>query len=318
MNKKIFFGSLALLCIISCKPSKRAPPPAAATSSTGTANNQVILRINDKSFSNNDLRAYIKFQYSNMAGKETNVNLYSRLFDLFIENQLVLYKAEQAGLDVPDEEIANYLKSSNLNPQELGIDLKLIRDMLRVQKYLMLNIYKSINVSDGEIARYHQTHKDEFKKNEEIFLYQILLPDKEKAISLRGELLNSPSRFEEIAQKESISPEASSGGVMGYFEKGVLPKEMEDVVFSLKIDEISPVVTSPYGYHIFKVTQKKPERTQELITVKNEIRNKLLSENLHKAQSLFLQQLRSELNIQVYQDKLFFAYQLPSAGEEKK
>ena len=96
-----------------------------------------------------------------------------------------------------------------------------------------------------------------------------MVNDREKLLKIRSELLKQPSRFEEIARSESISPEAANGGAMGFFEKGMLPQEMEEVVFSLKVNEISPIVESPYGFHLFKVTQKRKARMQLLADVKD-------------------------------------------------
>ena len=105
---------------------------------------------------------------------------------------------------------------------------------------------------------------------------------------------------------------------MGFFEKGVLPKEMEDVVFSLKTGEISPVVESPYGFHIFKVTQKKKQRLLTLAMVQNEIQNRLLSEKHNSAYDHFLDQVQSELSLKVVYDNLYFTYQATDSGDSNE
>jgi parvulin-like peptidyl-prolyl isomerase len=113
--------------------------------------------------------------------------------------------------------------------------------------------------------------------------------------------------------------EASKGGYMGYFEKGTLPKDMEDVVFSLQPYTISPVVESPYGFHIFKVTKKKRGRLLFQKTVKSEIKNKLLSEKLRQAYRKFLDQAKQTVKINVNHDQLYFDYQpvdKPNIGGE--
>jgi parvulin-like peptidyl-prolyl isomerase len=140
-------------------------------------------------------------------------------------------------------------------------------------------------------------------------LYQILVKDRETALKIRGELKNFPQKFEEMAKKHSISMEASKGGLMGYFEKGTLPKDMEDVVFSLPLNTISPVVESSYGFHIFKITQKKRERLLYLNKVKSEIKNNLLSNKLREAYREFLNQARERLKIKINYKELYFQYQ---------
>ena len=149
-----------------------------------------------------------------------------------------------------------------------------------------------------------------------MLLYQILVKEKEKAIKIRGILKNSPQKFEEIALKDSVSHESKNNGLMGYFEKGELPEEMEKVVFSLRINEISPVVESPYGYHIFKIKRRRRKRLLFLSKVKPQIENKLLSEKLRTTYQDFLETLNTKLNIDIKYEKLFFEYKR-NTGEQK-
>ena len=64
--------------------------------------------------------------------------------------------------------------------------------------------------------------------------------------------------FEELAKKYSEDhSNAGIGGDLGYFSRGGMIKEFEDVAFSLNVGEISDVVESKHGYHIIKITDKK-------------------------------------------------------------
>ena len=117
---------------------------------------------------------------------------------------------------------------------------------------------------------------------------------------------------------ESISPEAANGGAMGFFEKGMLPQEMEGVVFSLKVNEISPIVESPYGFHLFKITQKRKARMLLLAAVKDEIKNKMLSARLEAAYQDFLTGLKMEIPVQMnYGQFVFFLYKIRFRSEQK-
>ena len=113
--------------------------------------------------------------------------------------------------------------------------------------------------------------------------------------------------------------EASKGGLMGYFEKGQLPKDMENVVFSLRTNTISQVVKSHYGYHIFKVGKKKKRRLLYYKIVKPEIKKKLMSQKLRLAYQSFLKKTTQNLNIKINQNNLTFTYQKSSIkGDEVK
>jgi parvulin-like peptidyl-prolyl isomerase len=239
----------------------------------------------------------------------------SRLFDIFIKHQLVLSKADEEKLAISEDEYSSYLKTAEIAKNGSATERRSIENFIKVQKYLMLRVYKDIAVSEKEIENYYQVHIENYRKKDEIYLHQILIDNREKAIKVRGVLVNSPDKFEEIAGKTSASPDAQAGGTMGYFEKGVLPKEMEDVVFSLKIGEISPVVESAYGFHIFKVTQKKGKRLLSMAMVRNEIENMLLSEKFNSAYDHFIKQINDELQPKAIYENLYFSYQISNTGE---
>ena len=59
-----------------------------------------------------------------------------------------------------------------------------------------------------------------------------------------------------------MGPEGVKGGDLGYFEAGQMPEEFDDV-FKLKIDDVSGIIKTPYGFHLFKVIDKIRERKMD-------------------------------------------------------
>ncbi len=323
MNMKrlpfILITLLALLCLFCLNCGKEQPPEqvsetgkkAESESETAAPNdNKIILQINEKKISNKDFKRYLQVQYPGLAedpGQELSPRLMSRVFDSFVEHRIVLYFAEKAEIPMNQMDFEEYLGELKI-PRE-SIDEAAHTDAVKVQKFLYYNVYNHIDVPDKEVNEYYRKNLDEFRKKTEVLLYQILVEDRETALKIRGELKNFPQKFEEIAKKQSISMEASKGGLMGYFEKGTLPKDMEDVVFSLPVNAISPVVESSYGFHIFKITEKKRERLLYLKRVKPGIKNKLLSNKLREAYRKYLEQARKDLKINLNYSDLYFQYQ---------
>ncbi len=93
-------------------------------------------------------------------------------------------------------------------------------------------------------------------------------------------------------------------------------EDMENVVFSLAVNSISPVVESSFGYHIFKITKRKRERLLFQKRVEPEIRNKLMSDKLRDAYKTFLEQSIEQLNITVKHNALYVQYEPVSGGNE--
>lgn len=319
-NAKFILIIIGLMLCIACGKEATPPPektettvqPAAAKLPNET---KVILVVNEKQYTNRQLKDFIDSRYPDASFVDSNPRITSRLFDTFIEHKMVMYMVDREDIPVAQTEIDSYLRERHL-PLNLIDDL-MVKESVKAQKYLYIKLYKSIDVSDAEIREYYNKNQDEYRKSSEVFLHQIVVKDSARAYEIHKELSDSPQLFGQIAEDESIARDAKNGGQMGYFEKGTLPKDMEDVVFALSLNQISPVVKSPYGYHIFKVSKIKTERILYLDTVKDKIKNNLLSDKLRWAYEDFLSQLKSQLNIEIKYPSLYFTYH-PIKGEQNE
>ena len=70
--------------------------------------------------------------------------------------------------------------------------------------------------------------------------------------------LKAGADFAEMAKKVSQDPgSAQQGGLLPFVQRGQLVKEYEDAAFALQEGEMSPIVQSPYGYHIILMKGRK-------------------------------------------------------------
>ncbi|MBR4897900.1 MAG: peptidylprolyl isomerase [Prevotella sp.] len=71
--------------------------------------------------------------------------------------------------------------------------------------------------------------------------------------------LKKGADFSELATKVSQDPgSARQGGLLPFVQRGQLVKEFEDAAFALKDSgQISPIVQSPFGYHIIQLRGRK-------------------------------------------------------------
>ena len=91
-----------------------------------------------------------------------------------------------------------------------------------------------------------------------------------KATKIREELLNGAS-FDSLARKYSDDPgSGAKGGDLGFFERRQMVKPFDEAVFKLKIDEISEIVETKFGYHIIQLVEEMeyPAFEKEVETIR--------------------------------------------------
>jgi parvulin-like peptidyl-prolyl isomerase len=136
----------------------------------------------------------------------------------------------------------------------------------------------------------------------------LLFPDKadgETKAKLRADTamllkrLRNGEPFEQIAAAYSQGPASSSGGDMGFIEKGSMLPEVEDAAFKLGINEVSDVVESPVGLHIIKLVDRRGAGIKPLEAVREEIQAGIENEKLGKKYEEWMEELRKKSHIEI-------------------
>ncbi len=134
--------------------------------------------------------------------------------------------------------------------------------------FSLTSILPTINVSDDEVKAFYKTNADKYQNQQQREASHILIAAsknaapaekakaKAKAEDVFNQVKKNPKQFEELATKYSQDPEsAKKGGDLGVFGRGMMVKPFDDAVFSMKVNEISSIVESDFGYHIIKLTK---------------------------------------------------------------
>jgi peptidyl-prolyl cis-trans isomerase C len=124
---------------------------------------------------------------------------------------------------------------------------KEFEDSLIMDKYINSQIASKITLDKDEV----QQMTDRLNASNEAKRVQLE--------EMRRQLI-AGADFAELAKKHSNCKTASKGGDLGEFTRGKMIKAFEDAAFSQKVGEIGPVVSTPYGYHIIKVTAHSPKK----------------------------------------------------------
>ncbi len=133
-----------------------------------------------------------------------------------------------------------------------------------------------------ELKEYYKIHLSSFKSPARLLIYHIFHKKKEVLTKIKDDLKEEGSLIKS-AKKLIKDPRITKAE---WVEKGTL--KIFDQAFSLKKDEISPVWSSAYAYHIIQVLDKKPSRQLEFEQVQQQIRRELLAQ---RQKALFIKWL---------------------------
>jgi len=212
----------------------------------------------------------------------------SMLLDQLISEKLLMQEAKNMGLE-EDNVVLEQIKK--------------MTEQILVQVLIEREILDKVNINDQEVSEYYEQNKESFTEKEQVYLYNILLETEEEAQDIL-EQLKSGGDFSEIAKEKSTGPSAAQGGDLGYLTKGTIIPEIEEVVFALEVEELSEVVKSDYGFHILKITEKKPETVRTLEEVKEEIIQTLLPAKQKEAFDNLLEELKGKAEIEINEEAL--------------
>ncbi len=307
--------SFLILFITSCEVPDTKERTSVFDLSDTQKMNSSVLEIEGTLYSNSDFEKYIRATLGDDQEALTVVSL-SRLFDNFIEEKLLLQAARMVNMVLTEGEKEDYLKKlttefkaeeSQISVEEMDTDI--LFERLLIEKYTY-ELVRTIEVTDEEIKEYYDFYRRDFLRPERVKVSQILLETEDEALLVMERVRNSTEEeFRKIAQEESVGLEALKGGEMGVFEMGQLPFEMEKVIFSLKEGELSQIVESSYGYHIFRADKRFAPVLISEEEASSTIRMKILDQKVKERISQRIEELKAKLDWSFYPLNLPFPYQ---------
>jgi peptidyl-prolyl cis-trans isomerase SurA len=128
---------------------------------------------------------------------------------------------------------------------------------------------RPIPPSDAELRAFWEANRGQQPKRPAAISFRqiVVVPKPDSAASARAlqlaeslvVALRNGANFAEVAKRHSAdSASREQGGELGWFRRGVMVKQFEDVAFRLRPGAISDVVPTEFGYHIIQVERAQP------------------------------------------------------------
>lgn len=346
------------------------PAAAQSTQSPygGVPVEEIVARVNDQIITLSDYNRAVKEaddearQHGATTMQEISQAHRDVLRDL-IDQQLWLSKGKELGIN-EDTELVKKLddirKQYHMDSiddlqkaaQEQGIsfeDFKAsIRNSLITQEVMREEVGEKITMTPGEVERYYEAHKDQYTQPESERLSEILVsagtpaagasevddPAKLAAAKAKADdieaKLHAGGDFAQLARSFSDGPTAAQGGDLGQYQRGQLPKALEDDTFQLKGGEFTDPIRTRQGYVILKVVEHTPGGPAPYADVKDQVEDAYFMSRMEPKVRDYLATMRDQSYIDIrpgYTDTaaspnetkpVFSAYAPPAPKKKRK
>jgi parvulin-like peptidyl-prolyl isomerase len=183
------------------------------------------------------------------------------------------------------------------------------RDNYLTREVIGQEVGRHINITDKEVEDYYNAHKNDFVRDEKVYLSEILISTEgkdaagvvaaEKKAKQIADEATKGERFPELARNNSDATTAKEGGVLGGYKKGVLQKSIEDAVWNLPKGGVTQPIKIATGYEVFKVDDHTKAGLEPLADAKPEIENILYGPKMEPRVRDYLTQLRKTAFLQI-------------------
>lgn len=223
-------------------------------------------------------------------GKELNINV-----DTEVNKQLA--EMQRASKIADPEKFQEFVREgTGLSYEDYKSDLK---TQAMTNRVIRQEVSSKIQIKHEEAQAYYDAHKDEFQRQERVFLREILVnadggdlaaaEKKAKDLSTRGK---KGEKFEDLATANSDSPTGPQGGDIGSYERGKLRPELEKLVWDQPKGFVTDPISLNNGFLLLKVEEHQKAGLASFDEVQNEVTQKLFGPRFQPELRKYLTELR--------------------------
>ena len=219
-----------------------------------------------------------------------------------IERTVVLQEAGNRPIDIPTDQVDEALEQIK-DQLDQDADQQAVKDDIELRMKVDLMMAEVTDAVQGpddqEIQAFYDEHAEDLTAPEQVQASHIVkhvdgFTDKEVAcaeISALKAELDSGASFEDLASRDSDCP--GNGGDLGWFPRGQMVPEFEEVVFNMEVGQVSDIFLTSFGYHIVKLNDRAGGQAAPLEEVRDHIVEELLQQRQTKAVEDFVDKLKS-------------------------
>ncbi|HOW87968.1 MAG TPA: peptidyl-prolyl cis-trans isomerase [Candidatus Omnitrophota bacterium] len=301
-----------------CLPPVQAAEEELLDRVVAVVNDEVITQAELDTFLRPVYEEYRK-EYSGEALIKAVNEVRQKILNQMIEDKLVYQEAVRQEIVVKDEEVDKEFeefKSRLEKPEDLemmlereGLTLKALRERLKKQAMIRQlqdrEVRSRVVVSPTEVEDFFRNNPDKFKAKERIKVRSLTIKKSEEARSKgltdekakqRIELLQQKIKlyrnFDQIVKDFSEDSLAKQEGLGDWIERGTMIESVDNVIFNTPVGQMTGIVETPIGYHIFRIEAKEPEKTRTFEEVKDQIGGYLFQQESNERFRAWMEELK--------------------------
>jgi peptidyl-prolyl cis-trans isomerase C len=238
-----------------------------------------------------------------------------------VTRELAFQEAKKIGMTVNNKEMSASFKrirgryktaedfSAALKAEDLtedGLRARIERDLL-LTKINRAEIEERAKVTDAIAKQHYEKNKAKFVTPDSVRLWSIVAEvtagkesEAKQKIDEALKLLRAGKDFFDVAYKHSDDDFRVLGGDHGWVHRGQLPSDMEAIIFSAKVNELTGPFKTASGWNIIKVGGARPEGLLKFEEVKENIKKALYSQRLRQIRIDFINRLKATGTVKYY------------------
>ena len=282
----------------------------------------IIAIVNDDVITLKDLRQYIASVASQLRLENKTSQEVQKIMegyeqeglDKLIDDKLILAAAKEKGIIIRDDIIDKRLKDIKsrystedeffkaIGAEGLTVsDLKQkLTDQMMAKYEVDMEVKDKIFINPQQVTEYYNVHKTDYYQKPKVNLQSIFLSYK-KHPKQEAQTLAQEARSRLIAGDnfDDVFKKYSDGSSIGEIEQGQMVDSIDNVVFNMKIDEVSDTIEVENGIYVFKVIGVSQAKQQDMIEVKDQIYNKLLDDQFQEKFKTWIDNLRKKAYVEI-------------------
>ncbi|GAB5046128.1 peptidylprolyl isomerase [Thermodesulfovibrio sp. TK110] len=194
-------------------------------------------------------------------------------------------------------------KKKLANSEEFKRRVEEFKKITLINMLLEQELKNLSQVTEKDAEDYYEKNKDQFIKPTEVRLSQIVVKNEDEAKKVY-ERIDKGEDFGKIAKDLSRDEKTkASGGDIGFFKKGQLNPQIENIAFNLKKGQVSMPMNLKGALYIFKVTDVRGTPVQ-FEQIKTQLIEQLRAKKQQDWFNSYIEELKKKHKVEVNEKAL--------------